>query len=141
MTFGLAPGKLGFKIGEVLVGLSSGTTDTPETISSTQNKLHTLGYVWNPDTLAYEVPVQGLTDTELRASAVPTSTAEYATQLDDNGAGTTYVGTALPGSSTAAAVWKIKRLAASGADLSITFADGDADFDNVWDNRAALAYT
>lgn len=70
MTFALTPGKLGFKIGEVLVGLSSGTTDTPETISSTQNKLHTLGYMWNPDTLAYEVPVQGLTDTELRASSV-----------------------------------------------------------------------
>ncbi len=54
MTFGLAPGKLGFKLGEVLVGLQSGTTDVPETISSTQNKLHTLGYSWNSDTLAYE---------------------------------------------------------------------------------------
>lgn len=71
MTFSLAPGKLGFKLGEVLVGLSSGTQDTPETIASTQNKMHTLGYMWNPDTLAYEVPVQGLTDTELRASSVP----------------------------------------------------------------------
>lgn len=36
MTFALTPGKLGFKIGEVLVGLQSGTTDTPETIASTQ---------------------------------------------------------------------------------------------------------
>lgn len=70
MTFGLAPGKLGFKIGEVLVGLQSGTTDTPETIASTQNKMHVLGYVWNPDTLAYEVPVQGLTDVALRATPV-----------------------------------------------------------------------
>jgi hypothetical protein len=73
MAFGLAPGKLGFKIGEVLVGLQSGTEDVPETISSTQNKLHTLGYMWNPDTLAYEVPVQGLTDTELRAADVGVS--------------------------------------------------------------------
>lgn len=71
MTFGLAPGKLGFKLGEVLVGLQSGTTDTPETISSTQNKLHTVPYMWNPDTLAYEVPVQALTDAELRAAPVP----------------------------------------------------------------------
>jgi hypothetical protein len=70
MTFALTPGKLGFKIGEVLVGLSNGTTDVPETISSTQNKLHTLGYMWNPDTLAYEVPQQPLTDTELRAEPV-----------------------------------------------------------------------
>ena len=59
MTFSLAPGKLGFKIGDVLVGLQSGTTDTPETISSTQNKLHTLGYAWNPSTLAYEVITTG----------------------------------------------------------------------------------
>ena len=27
MTFGLAPGKLGFEIGDVLVGLKSGTED------------------------------------------------------------------------------------------------------------------
>lgn len=70
MTFALTPGKLGFKLGEVLVGLQSGTTDTPETIASTQNKMHMLGYMWNPDTLAYEVPVQGLTDTELRTTKV-----------------------------------------------------------------------
>lgn len=73
MTFGLAPGKLGFKIGDVLVGLQSGTTDVPETISSTQNKLHTIPYMWNPDTLAYEVPQQPLTDAELRATPVPIS--------------------------------------------------------------------
>jgi hypothetical protein len=78
MTFQLTPGKLGFKLGEVLVGLKEGTTDTPETITSTQNKLHTIGYLWNPDTLAYEVPVQGLTDTELRAEAVPVISADFA---------------------------------------------------------------
>lgn len=59
MTFSLSPGKLGFKLGEVLVGLQSGTTDNPETISSTQNKLHVLTHIWNPDSLAYEVPTTG----------------------------------------------------------------------------------
>lgn len=78
MTFPLTPGKLGFKLGEVLVGLKEGTTDTPETITSTQNKLHTIGYVWSPDALAYEVPVQGLTDDELRAEAVPVISADFA---------------------------------------------------------------
>ncbi len=81
MTFGLAPGKLGFKIGDVLVGLQSGTTDTPETISSTQNKLHTIPYMWNPDTLAYEVPQQPLTDAELRASAVTTTPAASTVEM------------------------------------------------------------
>jgi len=82
MTFSLAPGKLGFKIGEVLVGLQSGTQDTPETIASTQNKLTTVGYLWNPDTLAYEVPVQALTDAELRATPVQTQMGSGDLQID-----------------------------------------------------------
>lgn len=59
MSFSLTPGKLGFKLGEVLVGLSAGTTDTPESVHVTQHKLQTLGYAWNPDTLAYEVITTG----------------------------------------------------------------------------------
>lgn len=73
MAFELTPGKLGFKLGEVLVGLQDGTTDVPETIASTQNKMHVLGYLWNPDTLAYVVPQQPLTDDELRAAAIQTT--------------------------------------------------------------------
>ena len=89
MSFGLDPGKLGFKLGEVLVGLKAGTTDVPETITSDQGKLHTLGYLWSPTALAYVLPTvdadgglavhvtnsgsssgAGLTNTELRASPV-----------------------------------------------------------------------
>ena len=140
MTFGLAPGKLGFKIGEVLVGLQSGTQDTPETIASTQNKLTTVGYLWNPDTLAYEVPVQALTDAEMRATPINTATASYALELDEASATVTYVGEAAAGSSTAAAVWRIKRITLTGSDLSIKWADGDTNFNNVWDDRAILSY-
>ena len=129
MSFGLTPGKLGFKIGDVLVGLQSGTEDVPETISSTQNKLHTLAYVWNPSTLAYEVV------TTLVAPPVG-----LALELDEASATVTYVGEAAAGSATAGAAWRIKRITTTGADLSVQWADGDTNFDNVWDNRAGLSY-
>lgn len=45
MTFALTPGKLGFKIGEVLVGLSSGTTNTPDTMGE---KLNSAGGAADP---------------------------------------------------------------------------------------------
>lgn len=55
MTFSLQDDKLGFKLGEVLVGLESGTTDNPESIWVTQHGMHMLPFLWNPDTLSYEV--------------------------------------------------------------------------------------
>ncbi|MBL0320556.1 MAG: hypothetical protein IPP74_14870 [Alphaproteobacteria bacterium] len=63
----------------------------------------------------------------------------YATLVDDSGAPVTYVGSALPGSSTADAVWQIKKLDET-TGLVTTFADGDSNFDNVWDDRASLTY-
>jgi hypothetical protein len=50
-----------------------------------------------------------------------------------------YVGTALPGSLTADAVWRILRVTA--ADFTVLYADGDTNFDNVWDSHAALSYS
>jgi len=50
-----------------------------------------------------------------------------------------YIGEAATGSSTAAAVWRIKRLnTITGVELK--FADGNIFFDNVWDDRALLSY-
>lgn len=51
-----------------------------------------------------------------------------------------YLGFAEPGSLSSAAVWQIKHLDTSSG-LVTTFADGNADYDNVWDNRAILAYS
>lgn len=55
-----------------------------------------------------------------------------------------YVGWALPGSggSTALAIWRIAKLAYSGTLLtSVKWAEGDVDFEHIWDNRAALSYS
>jgi hypothetical protein len=142
MTFALSPGKLGFKLGEVLVGLQSGTEDTPETISSTQNKLHSLGYVWNPDTLAYEV----LTKTSAGLSVViaggTVAAPDEATRIDVASTTVTYIGKAEVGAAPDAATWKIMRLTSTTeGDLTIEYADGDAGYDNVWDDRASLTYS
>jgi hypothetical protein len=60
--------------------------------------------------------------------------------LDDNGAGTIYVGTAVPGASPSAPVWKIKQILTTGADLRILWADGNSQYDNIWDDRSSLTY-
>ncbi len=69
------------------------------------------------------------------------SLANQNVQLDTVDATTTYIGYALPGVLTSAAGWKIKKIITSGDDLSITWADGNNNFDNIWDNRAGLSYS
>jgi len=51
----------------------------------------------------------------------------------------TYFGKAVPGTATSAASWQIKEVdTTSGSE--IRYADGDANFDNIWDNRESLSY-
>lgn len=49
-----------------------------------------------------------------------------------------YRGEALPGSEVGAPAWRIWRVSAGGN--VVEWADGDGDFDNVWDDRALLTY-
>lgn len=53
-----------------------------------------------------------------------------------------YVAAAPLGSATSAAVWQIKRFTIT-SPLAVVkeFADGDTLFDNIYDNREALAYS
>jgi len=53
----------------------------------------------------------------------------------------TYVGTATVGSATSAGVWQIRRITNTGAGFNIQYADGDTDYDNIWDNRGSLSYS
>lgn len=53
-----------------------------------------------------------------------------------------YQGSAAAGSSKAASVWRIvKMVYASGNLTDVQYADGNINFDNVWDNRASLNYS
>jgi hypothetical protein len=69
------------------------------------------------------------------------TSSDLATIVDDASSTVTYVGTALIGSATSSAVWKIKKLTESGSLLIITWADGNSSADNVWDDRASLTYS
>ena len=62
-------------------------------------------------------------------------------RLDKVSTTTTYIGEAIPGSSESDSVWRIKRMVEDGDDLQILFADGDSNFDNIWDNRVSLSYS
>lgn len=72
--------------------------------------------------------------------SINTVTKVYATRLDEASSTVTYVGDAVVGSSPSAASWSIKKIDETSG-IVITFADGNANYDNVWDNRASLTYT
>lgn len=50
-----------------------------------------------------------------------------------------YLGEAEPGSAQTGAVWRIQRIETTTG--TILYADGDADFDNVWDDYSTLTYS
>lgn len=62
------------------------------------------------------------------------------TRLDEVSATVTYIGEATAGSATSSAVWLIKKIDETSG-IIVTFADGNTNYDNVWDNRAALTYS
>lgn len=68
------------------------------------------------------------------------ASAAYSTRIDEALPTVTYIGTALCGSATNAAVWQIKKID-SAIGTSITFADGDPQFNNIWNDRATLTYS
>jgi len=66
---------------------------------------------------------------------------KYTKLLDKDGT-ITYIGEAEPGSSEAAAVWRIQRVdETSDPDLEIKWAEGAASFDKVWDDRLTYSYS
>ncbi len=84
---------------------------------------------------------------------MPTSTTEgtlYRESVDGNEvamvvddtttADVIYQGWAAPATATSAALWKIRKIDVSSGAV-ITWADGDINFDNEWDDRASLNYS
>jgi len=61
--------------------------------------------------------------------------------VDDVSGTTLYIGEAQPNTLTSTASWRIKRIVFTGDDSETLYADGDANFNNIWDNRASLSYS
>ena len=51
-----------------------------------------------------------------------------------------YYGFAQCGRLSSEAAWKIERKVVVGTEATIQWADGDGNYDNVWDNRTSLTY-
>ena len=68
--------------------------------------------------------------------------ATVAKRFDQADSTTGYLGEAAVGVPTTAALWRIQKLVFGvDGDVTITWADGNSAFDNVWDNRASLSYS
>lgn len=54
-----------------------------------------------------------------------------------------YIGEANPGTGKGSAGWRIRKIIydADGNITDIQYADGDANFDNIWNNRASYSYS
>ena len=53
-----------------------------------------------------------------------------------------YVGAAKTGSLTSDPMWRIKKRVFSGVNvIAVLYADGNPQFDNVWDNRESYSYS
>lgn len=53
-----------------------------------------------------------------------------------------YIGEAPAGSALSASVWRIKKIVLdSSSDVTQTWANGNANFDKVWNNYASYTYS
>lgn len=76
------------------------------------------------------------------ASIIPNPEAfgDQAVKVETSG-DTTYVGFAKIGAATSAASWQIFKIVSSGGVTTMTWADGDRKFNNIWDNRSSITYS
>lgn len=66
----------------------------------------------------------------------------YAKRIDFVGDNIIYKAEAIVGSVTSSPVWRIRKITlASDNDVTEVWADGDAQFNNIWDNHLSLSYT
>ena len=63
----------------------------------------------------------------------------YATRVAEVGA-VTYVGNAPIGTATTEALWQIQKIDSTSGTV-VTWADGNDNMDNVWDDYATLTYS
>lgn len=74
-------------------------------------------------------------------SAMPVlSSGELTFLLDDSVSPVLYMGWAAPGSLESEAKWRICK-ADTSSGVSMKYADGNTNFDNVWENRTELSYS
>jgi hypothetical protein len=61
--------------------------------------------------------------------------------VDESNSNVVYKGFANPGALTSQAVWAIQKITNNAGILSYQWADGNKNFDNIWNNRKILPYS
>jgi hypothetical protein len=72
-----------------------------------------------------------------------TNASNLALKIERDGSGNPiYIGLASPGTTASESFWQIKKLTFNGSNdvTDIEYADGNPNFDNVWNDRASLTY-
>ena len=85
---------------------------------------------------ATRVSVGGLVVYRQRVENPPESV-----RMEDDGAGTVYVGKAVVGASESESVWQIKKILTSGGNMAILFPEGSAEYGYSWTSRADYVYS
>lgn len=61
-------------------------------------------------------------------------------QIDQSDPNNIYVGYAVSGTATSSNTWRIQKIKISSSNISILNANGNDDYDSIWDNRTLLNY-
>jgi hypothetical protein len=91
--------------------------------------------------LTADVTQSGTWNITTITNPVTTLGKEESSAIDQASSSLIYFGKAAFASATSGAVWKIKKMSLSGNVWSTTWADGNNNYDNIWDNRASLTYS
>ena len=122
----------------VAVRLSDGNEFINQLIAATGNVVSNAPLPFTTSLSAGGVESRALVDSDGHQQI---DIAEYALQVDDTTTeSVTYVGEANAGSDTSDSVWKVKKIDET-TGVIVTWADGDTNFDNIWDNFATLTYS
>lgn len=62
-------------------------------------------------------------------------------RIDEVSSSLLYIGTARIGSATSSALWQVQKVTVVSTVTSILWADGNSNYDNIWDDRASLVYS
>ncbi len=87
-----------------------------------------------------------LTDQTDLTTYIDNATEEemFAAQIDFITDDLLYRGEAVPGAATNTATWRIRKITIDNSgegDIVTVWADGNDNFDNIWDNRLGLSYS
>lgn len=127
-------------------------TNSTDPVNISENKLHIAQYIWDTNTLNWikQTGTSGGAGTDVSVTNFPSvqqisgnvGSVPYSKRYEQVDSTLAYLGDAAIGANESSSVWRIQKLdfTAEG-NVTITFADGNDNFDNNWSNRASLSYS